>query len=200
MLTSQGMSLMLLLVWGCSQNFSEKRVEQALAERGLLPVKPALPAAGQPDGRQSLDGLEVMVPEGWQSVTPNNPIRKAEYLLPGEEGEGDASLAVVHFDPGQGGGVEANIARWYGQFSQPEGPRRWTRVVYGMPVTLVDVSGIYRAAGVEQEPGFGEGYRMLGAVVESQVGSHFIKLVGPERTVARWEDDYYRYIDSLRPE
>ena len=46
-------------------------------------------------------------------------MRVAQYGLPGPAGE--ATLGIFFFGPGQGGSVEANIERWFGQFKQEDG-------------------------------------------------------------------------------
>ena len=45
-----------------------------------------------------------------------------------------------------------------------------------------------------------ENYRMLGGVVETPGGPWFAKLVGPEKTVAHWENSFYDFMKSFRPE
>lgn len=205
-----------LMLWGCSQNYSEEKVDKALAEKGLTPAaqaatKAPLPSGHPPltaaEGRQSLGGISAEVPEGWQVVPPSSSMRKAEYVLPGEGAE-DGSLAVFYFGPSQGGGVDANIERWYGQFTQPDGgstkakARRWNKEVRGMPVTLVDIQGTFNPGGmgmgVAPEPM--DGYRMLGGVVESPAGAFFFKLTGPQATLKRWNASFEQYIDSMQPE
>ena len=195
-----------VLIGGCSQNYSDKKVEEALKEKGLTPVSRSFPEQGRQalGGRQSLGGISAVPSEGWQPVPPSSSMRVAEYLLPGEEGR-DATLAVFNFGPSQGGGVEANIERWYGQFSQPDGgstrerSRRWEKRVGGMPVALVDIRGTF-SGGMGQTQGRMEGYRMLGAVVESRAGLFFVKLTGPEATVGAWVEAYDQYIDSIQME
>lgn len=164
-------------------------------------------AAGSPvkaGQRQSLGGLSVALPAGWRSVPPSSSMRKAEYVLPGQ-GRGDASLIAFYFGPDQGGSVEANIERWYGQFSQPDGrptsemARRREKQVAGMPATLVDISGTY-TAGMGSAQGPQPGFRMLGAILGTPAGSFFFKLVGPDQTVTRWASSFEEFIDSARPE
>jgi hypothetical protein len=208
-------ALLLIACVGCSQNYSEKKVDEAFAEKGLTPVtgkteKAPLPA-GHPavqagPGRHSLGGISAVMPEGWRQVPPGSTMRVAEYALPGAKvGAGDATLAVFFFSGNQGGGLEANIERWYGQFSQPDGGsakargRRWEKTVNGMPVTLVDISGTYDGGmGPTQQPL--TGYRMLGGIVQSPKGAFYFKLTGPEATVALWSTSFDRYLDSVQPE
>jgi hypothetical protein len=207
-----------LLLGACSQNYSEKKVDEALAEKGLTSVTRSassaqLPAGHPPlqgeQGRHALGGISAVVPDGWQQIPPSSSMRKAEYRLSGEAvGEEDAILAVFYFGRDRGGGLEANIERWYGQFTQPDGgstrerARRWEKEVNGMPVTLVDVRGTFNSGGMGARGAAQslEEYRMLGAVVESHVGSFFFKLTGPERTVAEWARSFEQYVDSFRPD
>ena len=41
------------------------------------------------------------------------------------------------------------------------------------------------------------GYRLRGAVVETPKGSYFVKLVGPEKTVAQWNESFLSYLRSF---
>jgi len=65
-------------------------------------------------------------------------MRAAQYTV------GDAECVVYFFGPGQGGTVEANIARWSGQFAAPDGKPAAAKVtksnVHGLPVTRMDIS------------------------------------------------------------
>ena len=74
-----------------------------------------------------------------------------------------------------------------------------TLTVYGLKVTTVDVAGTYSA---EISPGSGtfsssRGYRLLAAVVETPKGSYYAKLVGPEKTVNRWDQAFTNYVKSF---
>ena len=203
------------LLVGCSQNYSDKKVDQALAEKKLRQITPALqkqqlppghPPMGE-GGRHSLKGVSAVLPEGWQQSPPSSSMRVAEYLLPGEAFKAaDAGLAVFYFGRNQGGGLEANIERWYGQFTQPDGgstkekSRRWEKEVSGLPVTLVDIKGTFNSGGMGGGQGPQAGFRMLGAIVQSPAGSFFFKLTGPEATVEGWAASFDQYLDSIQPE
>lgn len=151
--------------------------------------------------------VTLQADHAWKSVAPNTPMRKAQFSLPhvGDDPE-DAELAVFHFGMGQGGSVESNLQRWYGQFTQPdssssaEKARTSQAIVDGMNVTMVDLSGTYTGS---MMPGMGEevnkpSFRMLAAVLESPHGPYFFKLVGPEKTVAHWAASFDRFIKSAR--
>ena len=70
----------------------------------------------------------------------------------------------------------------------------------GLSVALVDVSGTYVA---EVTPGSKErlnkpGFRLRAAVVETPTGPYFVKLTGPAKTIAKWNDSYLAFVKSLR--
>ena len=113
---------------------------------------------------------------------------------------------MVYYFGGTGGSVEANVQRWISQFEQPDKrpssdvARRESRTINGLTVTLVDVSGTYTA---EMRPGAAEhfnkpGFRMRAAVIETPKGPYFVKLVGPQATVARWERGFAAFLDTIR--
>ena len=55
-------------------------------------------------------------PEGWTWIAPSSPMRKAQLSIPGSQGDAAADITFFHFGAGQGGGVQANVQRWFGQF------------------------------------------------------------------------------------
>ena len=190
---------------GCSQNFSDQEPKEAMAERGfttrsttpsMIPEYPS----GQVSGRQALGPLSAVAPEGWVAQQPSSSMRVAQYGLPGPAGE--ATLGIFFFGPGQGGSVEANIERWFGQFTQEDGQpaqgRRWTQQVGDIEITGVDVSGTFSASmgmgDSEPQPG----YRMLGAIAVHRSGTVFFKMTGPAQTVAQWAASFDEFLGSLQ--
>ena len=133
-------------------------------------------------------------------------MRVAQYKLPKAEGDNeDASLVLYYFGASQGGSAQANIDRWISQIQQADGSaskdkaKTETFTVNGLKVTTVDVSGTYTA---EMSPGSGTthndaNYRLRAAVIETPKGNYFLKLVGPAKTVGRWEQSYTDYVKSF---
>lgn len=163
--------------------------------------------AGSPGAQTSQTGeLKYTVPEGWVAEKPTSSMRVAQYKLPKAAGDlEDANLVLYYFGQGQGGSTEANIDRWINQMQQPDGKpskekaRSETMTVNGLKVTTVDVTGTYSA---EMTPGSGSfsnnaNYRLRAAVVETPKGSYFAKLVGPEKTVAQWDQAFMSYVKSF---
>ena len=151
--------------------------------------------------------LKFDVPSGWVSKTPSSSMRLADFTLPKVASDPeDGTVTVYYFGTG-GGSVQANIDRWIGQLAQPDG--RASKDVAktttldakgGLKVTLLDVSGTYVA---EVTPGSTErfnkpGFRQLAAVIETPNGPHFVKVVGPAATVAKWEASVMSFLKSLR--
>ena len=77
---------------------------------------------------------------------------------------------------------------------------RETRKVNGLTVTLVDVRGTYVA---EMTPGAAAHhnqthYRLRAGVVETPNGPYFIKLTGPEKTIAKWDAAFNQFVGSMQ--
>jgi hypothetical protein len=132
-------------------------------------------------------------------------MRVSQYQLPAADGDAEsASLVVYYFGQGQGGSVEANLQRWIGQMQTPDGKpandnaKTENTTVNGLKVTLLDVSGTYAGSdmgggGTSQSK---PNYRMRAGVIDTPRGAYFIKLVGPEKTVARWDQSFQDFVKS----
>ena len=182
---------------------------ESASDAGIAPsTPPSTGSSSTASGRQkTLGPFTLEVPSGWIEQTPRSRMRKAQFSLPRASGDSeDGELTVFYFGMGQGGSTEANISRWIGQVSQPDGSSSRDKAkirqseVSGFRMTLVDVSGTLRASnmpGVPQRPAR-PGYRLLGAVLESSQGPWFFKLVGPEKTISRWAESFRQFIESAK--
>jgi hypothetical protein len=138
--------------------------------------------------------------------SPTSSNRKAQYKLPRAAGDPeDAELVVYHFGSG-GGTSKANVDRWIGQFTKPDGsPASNTAKITqksmdGMPATIVDVSGAYAGSMMSMQASSASksGFRMLGAIIETSNGPWFIKLTGPAKTLAQWQPSFESFLDSIK--
>lgn len=149
--------------------------------------------------------LRLKAPAGWVSERPSSSMRVSQYQLPAAEGDSEAaSLVVYYFGAGQGGSVDANLERWIGQMQSSDGrpskekAKTETTTVNGLKVTLLDVSGAYTGGDMggggaaQTKPNF----RMRAGVIETPKGAYFIKLVGPEKTVGRWDQEFQDFVKS----
>ena len=150
--------------------------------------------------------LHFKAPDGWVTEKASSSMRVAQYKLPKAEGDNDdASLVLYYFGAAQGGTAQANIDRWIAQMQQPDGSsskdkaKTETTTINGLKVTTVDVGGTYTA---EMAPGSGSfhndtNYRLRAAVVETPKGNYFVKLAGPSKTIARWDQAYTDYLKTF---
>jgi hypothetical protein len=129
-------------------------------------------------------------------------MRAATYRITPAPGDKEsAECAVYFFGSGQGGSVEANLARWKGQFTQGGkaaeahvGKRR----VHGLAITTIDISGDYSGMGGPMAAhSVMPGYRLLGAIVEGPQGSIFIKFAGPAKTAAANQAKFEQLLGSF---
>ena len=151
-------------------------------------------------------GLRYTIPDTWQRVPAASSMRAAQYRIEGPtpDAADDAQVVLFFFGEGQGGTTEANLDRWYAQFTQPDGkPSRdravvTTRTMNGLKVTSVDLSGTYSA---QMPPGTGgapqAGMRMLAAVIEGPGGPWFLRIVGPAATVNAVAPEFDQTLRSL---
>src|SRR5947209_19828397 len=150
--------------------------------------------------------LVFTAPDAWQKVATASSMRVAQYSLPRADGDAEDAELVLYYFGGGGGSVDANIERWLGQVQQPDGrpssavAKKETRTVNGLDVTLLDVRGTYVA---EMAPGASErhnksNFRLRAGVVMTPQGPYYIKLTGPQNTVAKWDQSFERFVASLR--
>lgn len=171
----------------------------------LLALASAAPAA--PDSaRTEAASLRFAVPTAWTRVPAPSDVRAAQYTIPHADGDGeDGELILFFFGEGKGGSADDNLARWYGQFTQPDGRESreaavvTIRTVNGLRVTAVDLGGTYVGM---QTPGT-KGpepktkFRMLAAVIDGQGGPWFFRALGPAATVSRAKPDFDKLLDSV---
>lgn len=144
-------------------------------------------------------GLQWSVPARW-TQGGDRPMRAATYSIPSAAGDSaQGECAVFYFGNDQGGSVDANIDRWYGQFEGAPAPSRATRQVGGMQITAVEIAGAYLAPGgpMMMATGKRENYRLHGAIVAGPQGSVFFKFTGPAKTVEAARAEFDAMIDSM---
>lgn len=152
--------------------------------------------------------LKYNMPEGWASKPPSSRMRVAEFVLPKVEGDAEDATLVVTFFGGQGGTVQANLDRWLTQTAQPDGrpskdvAKTSSLKTQDLTLTIMDIPGTFVA---ETAPGSAEhynkpGFHFRGAVIQGRGGPFFVRLVGPAKTVAKWDASVQAFFKSLRVE
>ena len=147
-----------------------------------------------------LGKLRMTAPAQWKQVQPRVRIIAYEFAAPKAEGDPvDGRVTVM----AAGGSIEANIARWKGQFRAPGAAAPRVKVektkINGYTVHLVDLSGTYLDRRGPFAPAVPRrGYRMLGAIIQTPEANFFVKFYGPVATVNRHEKAFRQMIQSIR--
>lgn len=152
--------------------------------------------------------LKYDVPEGWTSKPLSSKMRLADFVLPKAEGDPEDASLVITFFGGQGGTVQANFDRWLTQMQQPDGraskdvAKTSALKTHDLTLSIMDLPGTFVA---EIAPGSSEhfnkpGFHLRAAVIEGKGGPYFIRLVGPAKTIAKWDAAVQAFLKSLRVE
>jgi gluconolactonase len=139
--------------------------------------------------------ITLSVPEGWKQKPQVRDPRVAEIEVPpaGDDKE-PGEYAVFFFGRQQGGSVQANVERWVGQVDA-EG--RKVKIVTGESTlgkyTLVDLTGTYNKSIGPPIAGKKKplpGWRVVNVFIETESGPYFLKLDGPQKTIASVESEF----------
>ncbi len=166
------------------------------------PIAPRTTAKPPPVPREA--SVTWTVPEGWLEEAGSSRMRAAQFVI-GDAAAGSPVHCIVYI--GIGGGTQANVDRWIGQFRQADGSssRDAADVAEsehdGLRITRASVRGTFAAQAM---PGQGDAlnadaWRLLAAVVENGGDSVFIKLVGPVELLDANEEKFDALLGSLRP-
>lgn len=155
--------------------------------------------------------LELPVPGNWKAVKPKSRIVQHEFAIaPAKSDDAPGRMTIM----AAGGGVEANIARWEGQFKSADGgplgddaKKIEKKTIGDLTVHVVDLTGDFQDS--PRGP-FGPkvsrpDYRMLAAIVPlSNVpggkggGTWFIKTYGPRTTMNVAEKDFAAMVEGMK--
>ncbi|MBI85479.1 MAG: hypothetical protein CMJ81_19980 [Planctomycetaceae bacterium] len=151
------------------------------------------------------DRIQMKVPVSWVRKQPRVKIIELEFSIPKvEDDQRDGRLTMM----AAGGSLQQNVNRWLGQFrdARPKkdvgGNVAQRLKAGGKTIHLVDISGTYQdRRGPFAPPTSREGYRMLGAIIETaKLGQtlYFCKFYGPQTTVAANEKSFMQMLESLK--
>ncbi|MGV3708578.1 MAG: hypothetical protein ACO1Q7_07030 [Gemmatimonas sp.] len=144
-------------------------------------------------------GYEARVPATWSSKQAASNMRLAEYSAPG-----GAEVVVYFFGASQGGSVEANLARWKGQFTNPNGGAVEEKVSHekngAIAMTIAEYRGTY-ARGVGAGSTAAQAlpnHILLAVVAETPKGTLFFQMYGPVAAVEAQRSAYLGFARSLK--
>lgn len=171
----------------------------ALVTVAVLSVAPHR-VAQQPQMVALLD-YHAKVPAAWTFRKPSSTMRLAEYIA---GSAGGAEVVVYFFGPSQGGSVDANLARWKSQFSNPSGAPVEEKISHEksgtFPLTIAEYRGTYaRGTGAGSAPDQARPDHVLMAIVaETPKGTLFFQLFGPTAAVVAQRAAYLQFVRSLK--
>lgn len=174
---------------------------------GLRPTPAPVRETGSAGGSRQLDlaGLKMIIPPGWvKEEVQSGPLAPVAALRITDPA-GDGVVQITRHLGAHGKDTEERaIERWLGQVTKPNGAsstmadakieRRQTGTVR---ITTVDLAGTVKTT--SREAGM-PGGRMVAAMVDHPAGPHLITIVGPARSMAKWESAIDGFLRSITPE
>ncbi len=147
----------------------------------------------------AVGGVNFASPTGWTWVETASPMRKAQFSVDGADGA--AEVVFFHFGKGQGGSVQANVDRWFGQFAEPKdqlNTKTEKKTVDGREITYVFAEGTYMSG-----PPFGQktplkNQALVGAIIDNADGDVFVKMTGPKTTTDKAEAAFKKLVESAK--
>jgi len=138
-------------------------------------------------------------PAGWETVETTSQMRKAQFKVSDANAKEPAEVIFFYFGAGNGGGVQANVDRWFGQFKEPKDQikgKTEEATISGHKVTFVQAEGAY----VSGMPGGATSpkpdYALAGAILESALGNVFVRMTGPRELVKKTFPAFKKMIES----
>ncbi|MEM9017591.1 MAG: hypothetical protein AAGC68_11300 [Verrucomicrobiota bacterium] len=146
-----------------------------------------------------VSGLEFEYEDPWIRQQPASSMRAGQLLYDHEdESLKDIELVLFYFGGG-GGSIQANIDRWIGQFDPAPESSTEEEEIDGTKITFLTASGTY----MESSGGPFSGnktprpdYTMLAAIIPGTEGPVFLKLTGPNDSVAAMKEAFLAFAKS----
>ena len=131
--------------------------------------------------------------EGWNWIVPTSSMRKAQLAVPNMKGEA-AEVNFFHFGAGQGGGVKANVDRWFGQFQNATNSQKESNIA-GTVVVLVEAKGTFFSGMPGGPTTPKEDYALRGAILrDDSHGDVFVKMTGPAKLLESAQEGFDKMV------
>ena len=138
-------------------------------------------------------------PAKWGWEEPASSMRAAQLKIQGKD-SATAEALFFYFGPGNGGGTDANIERWVGQFKEPREQLKLeikAQTIGGHKVTYFQAQGTY-LSGMPGAPTktAQPGSMLKGAILEHPDGAVFIRITGPIDLVKQQDADLKKTVEK----
>ena len=148
--------------------------------------------AKEPAKKIIVGGIKFEKPSSWTAQLANSQFRKAQFAVNGENGE-SIDIAFFYFGSGKSGGVKANTLRWLSQFNEfPNLIHSSVKDerINGIKVTYVTAIGTFMKGLPLQKKTMLPDSKLLGAIIDGELGTIFIKAVGNKDLVKENENKF----------
>ena len=154
--------------------------------------------AAEPPATFKVSEFTFSRPASWEWVEVFVPMRKAQLKVTDPKTKNFADVIFFYFGPGDGGGVKANVNRWFGQFKEPRDKikaKTEETTIGNHKVTYVEAEGTYQSGmpGGTMTPK--PNYALTGAIIESPQGSVFVRMTGPQDLVKASSAEFKKMIE-----
>lgn len=145
-----------------------------------------------PKGSFVLADFSMDVPDGWEEMAAANNMRVTQFQI---KAHPDYEVVVSYFGNNEDM-VDANIARWRGQFTK-EDSYELLPVKSNGP-TGVKIFGTFKTKPFPMAEEFTESadYGMLAAILPSKDGPYFLKVTAPKEVIADMESSFTQLLNS----
>ncbi len=185
-------------VYGCDSDQTGSKTDLPVPEAEPLSSSSTKPgnAEAQGTGLKEFDGIRFQIPEGWEQVTlspAQQGLITASFRMPQAGNEIKLTLSSV------GGGIDANLQRWVGQFQLPPGeaPRQETIRVDHVDAVWLDLRGTFDS-GPAFDSAAESGMRMIGVAIPRAPRDFYLKLTGPREQLLKVEEEFRDFVKSAR--
>ncbi|WAC19740.1 hypothetical protein OVA24_21205 [Luteolibacter sp. SL250] len=143
-------------------------------------------------------GLKFKAADGWKAAEEARPMSAGSLV---KEGEPKLEAIFYHFPGGQGGSVEANLARWQGQFAPEPAPTLEKETVKAgeKEIVIATITGTYKGSTMRPEPVPLENHVTLAAIVPGPQGNVFIRLNAPKDAAGKVKAEFKALAASPYP-
>jgi hypothetical protein len=168
---------------------------------GFLYLLGAVAFAAEAPKTFSVGEFTFTRPENWGWVPATSPMRKAELKVESKDKKEKAEVIFFHFGESNGGGTQANVDRWLGQFKEPReklNSKVDTAKSNNGTITFVQAEGTYMS-GMPMGPKTPQPNSMLlGAILESPKGNVFVRMTGPAGLVKAAQGEFKKMIGGAK--
>lgn len=149
------------------------------------------------DGKLDVAGLSFKFSAPWAAVESTGMFRAGTLAAKIEGVDKPVEAVFYYFEgPGGGGGVEANVQRWLGQFQGSPESKREEIDAGGKKITLITATGTYNDGPPMGAKTPKADYTLLAAIVPTADSNIFIKLTGPKDAIAKLSEGFKKLAGS----